>query len=364
MTRPEVSQAAEMLYGRLWPHTLEDEKNEWHLLRFCEMLAGRLFEKVRKYVADRTEFEWTPVVTAGIKQIGPDSFEKNSGGEGVGQVYSSEGFSDNCSLSFVPLQNNKGFGFGLNTDPELDSQYTSIDYFLNPNSAGTLIIRENGKEVGNFGAYKAGDVLAITYDGTTIKYLKNGTVLREVARAKGGALYADSWWNHLEGKVSNVQFQPLVLGYLSELPGWAVLFNVNLCPPEALAYLAQFVGVKLDANLTVAQQREKIKGRPAFKRGTPGAIESAAKTHLTGARFVFMQERHEGKAYRLLIRTFTAQTPNAARTKSDILAQKPAGIVLDYEAVVMKVYQEILVEDVTYTGLLAKGTYAEAVAEP
>lgn len=203
MARPVVSQSAELLYGRLWPHTLEDEQNEWHLLLFCHALATGLFEHVRSYVAD--------------------------------------------------------------TDTRL---------------------------------------------------------------------------------------------------GWEIVFNLNECPSEALDYLGQFVGVHFDEGMTDAEKRAKIKERPAFRRGTPAAIEAAAKLHLTGKKFVFMQERFEGKAYRLLVRTFDSMTPDEERTRKDILSQKPAGIVLDYESTVMKTYAEILKEDPTYTDWLADGTYAAIAAEP
>lgn len=198
------TQATQLLYERLWPQTLEDEANEWDLLKFCEAMAGELFELVRSYVGDR----------------------------------------------------------------------------------------EDG------------------------------------------------------------------------LKGWEIIFNVDLCPPEALPYLAQFVGVHLEPNLTVEQQREKIKDRPAFRRGTSGAILSATKKRLSGTKFVFMEERSEGKAYRLLIRTFTAETPEPAATLSDILEQKPAGIVLDYAALVGKSYAEWKAENPTYQQLLEKGTYAQALAGP
>jgi hypothetical protein len=199
--RPVVTQAAELLYGRLWPQTIEDEANEWHLLLWCDALAGTLFEKVRSYVSDR----------------------------------------------------------------------------------------------------------------------------------------------------------PTMLG-------WEVIFNVDECPPEALPYLAQFVGVHFEDSLTVAQQREKIKERPAFNRGTPAAIEAATKQHLTGVKFAFMEER-SGSPYRLLIRTFTAHTPEPAVTLADILTQKPAGIVLDYAALAGKSYAQWRKEYKTYTVVKAKGTYAQALAE-
>lgn len=203
MPRPEVSQAAEILYGRLWPYTIEDEDNEWHLLLFCEALAGTLFEQVRFYVAD--------------------------------------------------------------TD--------------------------------------------------TMK-------------------------------------------------GWEVVFNVDTCPPGALAYLAQFVGVHFEPNLTVAQQREKIKERPAFIRGTPKAIESAAKRRLTDSQNVYIEERFEGNAYRLLVRTLKTQTPDEDGTLSDILSQKPAGIKLVYLAVGLKLYAEIKSEYATYQDYKEAGSYEQAATIP
>lgn len=202
MARPVVTQAAELLYGRLWPQTIEDELNEWHLLLFCDALAGTLFETIRSYVAD----------------------------------------------------------------------------------------------------------------------------------------------------------SPTMLG-------WEIIFNVDLCPPEALPYLAQFVGVHFEDSLTVEQQRAKIKERPAFKRGTLAAIEAAARQHLTGSQFVFIEERSGGNAYRLLVRTFTAHTPEPAVTKADIITQKPAGIALDYAAMAGKTYAQWKKEYKTYTAVKAKGTYAQALAE-
>lgn len=200
--RPEVSQAAERLYGLLWPHTLEDEVNDWHLLLFCEALAGTLFEQVRSYVSDR-----------------------------------------------------------------------------------------------------------------------------------------------------------------DDMLGWEVIFNVDECPPEALAYLGQFVGVHFEDKLTDQEKRDKIKDRPAFRRGTVGAIEAAAKLRLTGTKSVLIKERFESP-YRLLIRTFTKQTPDPEGTRADILSQKPAGIVLDYADTNLKTYLQVKEENATYADLKAKGTYEDAIVEP
>lgn len=201
MPRPEVTQAAELLYGRLWPYTLEDEANEWHLLLFCDAIAGELFEQVRSYVADR-----------------------------------------------------------------------------------------------------------------------------------------------------------------EDMLGWEVVFNVDTCPVEALPYLAQFVGVHFEPSETVEQQRNKIKERPAFKRGTPASLVAAAKLRLTGGKNVYMEERFEGFAYRLLIRVLGKETPDPDGTKADILKQKPAGIKLVFEVVSMKTYAEIKADYEDYADYKAGGSYEEAAA--
>jgi hypothetical protein len=157
-----------------------------------------------------------------------------------------------------------------------------------------------------------------------------------------------------------------VRSYVADRPemlGWEIVFNVDACPPEALPYLAQFVGVHFDPSETVEQQRQKIKDRPAFSRGTPAAILAAAKQRLTGDKNVYMEERFEGHAYRLLIRVFGSQTPDPEGTESDILKQKPAGIKLVFEVTGLKVYSEIKAEYATYAKLKEAGTYQEAAAE-
>ena len=78
---------------------------------------------------------------------------------------------------------------------------------------------------------------------------------------------------------------------VSEIPGWYILFDPDLCPEEALPHLAQFKGVALPTGLTAAQQRQAIKDASARERGTVGAVESAVKAVLSGTKTVFIKER-------------------------------------------------------------------------
>jgi hypothetical protein len=162
---------------------------------------------------------WTPVVTTGVRKISESSFEKTSPNEQEGQLYSQEGFVRGCFVTWKISQNNRGLGLGLNTDPTKDAHWVSIDYFFNTTAAGVLLVRESGGAEINVGTYVAGDVLAITYDGFTVRYWKNGEVLRSVARAMGAALYLDSWWNQAGGKVTDVHFGPMGEAGASGAPG-------------------------------------------------------------------------------------------------------------------------------------------------
>jgi hypothetical protein len=144
-----------------------------------------------------------------------------------------------------------------------------------------------------------------------------------------------------------------------EGPGWSLLLDVNRCPPEALPWLGQFVGVRLLKGATEEQNRERIVATDGFKRGTPAAIKGAAQATLTGNRSVFMTERDHDPAdtpnyaYYLTVQTYTGQTPNPTATLNAILAQKPGGIVLTYRCTVGQIYDQVRARFATYTALHA-----------
>jgi hypothetical protein len=118
-----------------------------------------------------------------------------------------------------------------------------------------------------------------------------------------------------------------------EQEGWVTLFDPDLCPAEALPYLAQLVGEVLPTGLPEAAAREWIKDNPNARRGTPESVFLAAQRKLTGGRLVSMFERFQGVVDVVAIRTNVSQTPNPAGTLADILSALPADVVLDYQAV-------------------------------
>lgn len=110
-------------------------------------------------------------------------------------------------------------------------------------------------------------------------------------------------------------------------PGWSIVVDVDRAPLSWLPWLAQLGGVRLPQAMSEADQRTYIQSAPSQRRGSPSAIEEAAKLSLTGTKQVYFTERH-GSAYRLTIVTLASETPDPDQLLADILLQKPAGIVL------------------------------------
>ena len=141
-------------------------------------------------------------------------------------------------------------------------------------------------------------------------------------------------------------------------PGWSALLDLTRAPSEALGWLGQFAGVRIPDGLTDAQQRAWIKSTTGFWRGTLSALVGAAQHTLTGTQTVLFRER-DGDPYALTVLTYASETPDVAATEAAILAQKPAGIVLDFETVTSTTYSVLRVTYATYAALLAaKPTYS------
>lgn len=144
-----------------------------------------------------------------------------------------------------------------------------------------------------------------------------------------------------------------------EGPGWSLLLDVDRCPPEALPWLAQFVGVRLLPSADDETSRERITSTDGFRRGTPAAIIGAAQATLTGNRSVFLTERDHDPAdspdyaYYLTVETYRGQTPDTTATENAILAQKPGGLVLTYRCLDGQTYDQARTRFATYAALKA-----------
>lgn len=114
-----------------------------------------------------------------------------------------------------------------------------------------------------------------------------------------------------------------------EIPGWAILLDPDLCPLEALPYLARYVGEELPVGLSEAQQREWIKDNPSAFVGTNYAILRAAQRKLTGDRRVSITERLP-TTDTVTVLTYTHQTPDPEGTRRDILEVVSMDTIVNY----------------------------------
>lgn len=126
------------------------------------------------------------------------------------QAYTKESFINGAFLSFKPGDKVTNYMFGLNTDPETDANYPSMDYVFYMNS-GNLFVFENGSNVQSCGPYNAGDSLQITYDGANVRYYHNGELKRTKTVAANLKLFVDSSFSSASSgnQVTDIFFGPM-----------------------------------------------------------------------------------------------------------------------------------------------------------
>ena len=176
--------------------------------------------KTQDYIADSASRFASPVpnatsdvvlVASSGVTLGGNNATKTGGAAGWGtdQVYSKDGYTGGAFASVVAIApSGQDAMFGLNTDPTTDANWTSLDYALQITS-GTIWSYENGVYTGLTWPCAAGDVLTITYDGSNVRYLQNGTVLRTVAVAAGIKFFFDSAFNAVGSQLNNIRFGPM-----------------------------------------------------------------------------------------------------------------------------------------------------------
>jgi hypothetical protein len=117
--------------------------------------------------------------------------------------------------------------------------------------------------------------------------------------------------------------------------GWGQLLDVNVCPPAALPWLAQFAGVSLPIGTTTSQMRALIVGQANSKRGTVSSLVAVLQQFLTGSQRVTVYER-DPDPYSFVIVCQASQISGgaggatAAAALAALLAAKPAGLVMSF----------------------------------
>jgi hypothetical protein len=150
--------------------------------------------------------------------------------------------------------------------------------------------------------------------------------------------------------------------------GWSVLVDLNRIPNKGLPYIAQFLGTGVVPGLTDEEQRDRIRASTNLERGTVDQIKRAAALHLTGRKTVVFRERDHAACpaeppYGLTIITYASETPDPAQTLKDIIAQKPAGIVLRYVTATGQDYDQLYHNNASYGVVYTKYATYQGVVE-
>ena len=153
-----------------------------------------------------------------------------------------------------------------------------------------------------------------------------------------------------------------IVGEVEQEFGWSIALDADLCPASVLPWLAQWEGVALTPDMSEAEQRLAIKDREGAARGRVATIRARIERTLTGTKRIIIRERNPSP-YSLYIRTIASETPDEDLTRAAILAQKPAGIVLDYDAAVGITYIDLAADYATYNALTASGLTYDELAE-
>jgi hypothetical protein len=176
--------------------------------------------------------------TGGVVVAGNNA-AKTSGTNGNwdGQVYSREAYSLGATASVIAKAGQSHTMFGLNTDPTTDAIWSSLDYALYMNQSGSLDCYESGSFVGTLGTWAGGDMLAVMYDGSYVRYLKNGAVLRTVSVAAGLTFYFDSSFYDFSSVLNNIRFTPMTSNAAAHIGGGNLIAGVNESGGKAIARL-------------------------------------------------------------------------------------------------------------------------------
>lgn len=125
-------------------------------------------------------------------------------------AYSKVGYTNGCYLRMRISNLTHSAIFGLNSDPATDANYTGIDFAFYISGSASLNIRESANAIDAVATGAIGDILTIIYDGDSIVYQVNGSVIRTVAANITVPLYFDcSLYNLNASCVEDVEFGPL-----------------------------------------------------------------------------------------------------------------------------------------------------------
>jgi hypothetical protein len=123
-----------------------------------------------------------------------------------------EGYFGGAFATARPAQTNAAIVVGMNTDPQAGPGEADVDFAWYFRADGTLRILESGATFDPGGAaYTTSTVVSIVYDGTTVRYYRDGIEVRAVALASA-TLFLDGSIYTNGGALADVQFGPAAAG--------------------------------------------------------------------------------------------------------------------------------------------------------
>ena len=157
---------------------------------------------------------WTPNLVNVTSTSGHTTMTKNPVGNGwnTARVYSSEGYSVPCYVSFKASQTTSAaLMIALNSDPATGVDYSYLDYAFYLDGGGYTAIYESGGNPLVIGSstYTTSTVFEIIYDGVNVKYYMDGVLKYTSLVAPTLPLYLDSsfWSNNVA--INSLSFGPL-----------------------------------------------------------------------------------------------------------------------------------------------------------
>jgi YD repeat-containing protein len=173
----------------------------------------RTYSTANQLLTETTSNASTPVmINQGEIAIVGNDIVKTRGNNawGAGSFRSSDSLTGGASISFSPAQNDKALMVGLNSDAGVAHDWSSLDYAIYCTNIGELQVRESGSgnKLTSTVTYIAGDDLRVTYDNVNkvVNYVKNGSVFWTTAVTITQALFADSSFYNVGGKITDVVF--------------------------------------------------------------------------------------------------------------------------------------------------------------
>ena len=168
-------------------------------------------------------------VSDGVKILGNTIVKTRQGAAWDAQAYSKDGYTNGAFASFSPTGINQYVMVGLNSDPATNSSYTSIDYAFYIEAGTNLLIYENGSLIADVSPFAIGDILTVSYDGSTIRYVKNGTIVRSVQVTITSPLHFDSSFYLTGSSISKIKFGPLSSNNWNQITNQpAGIYNSNI----------------------------------------------------------------------------------------------------------------------------------------